>query len=242
MPAPAQPPRRSAGARRPGGEPGGSSFSCFTAVGKKGARPRRRNRGEVPNAPVARGEEGANLAESGGKNQRGGGCGGSSADTDFPRSVVKASAVNDHPPVCRFSRKFSASPRARLHGAHRRKPRFRPGGWSTTPYTADGGELTTCNTVSSHVGHAGRTGLFRGCRERQTDGSAAGGHVNFFQEHLCRRSAPAPCHPASPDARSREPGPSHGRGGRTPNSEIPCSERGAIRRSADRRTTTSIRE
>jgi hypothetical protein len=53
-------------------------------------------------------------------------------------------------------------------------------------------------------------------RQRQTDGSAAGGHVNFFQEHLCRRSTPQPTIPASPDARSREPGPSHDCGGSGP--------------------------
>jgi hypothetical protein len=67
--------------------------------------------------------------------------------------------------------------------------------------------ITTRNTVSRTSAVAGRTRLLWGPRERQTDGSAAGGHPHFFQAPHCRQQRPAACHPASPDARSREPSP-----------------------------------
>ena len=44
-------------------------------------------------------------------------------------------------------------------------------------------------------------------RERQTDGSAAGGHPHFFRQPHRLPERPATHHPASPDARSREPSP-----------------------------------
>jgi hypothetical protein len=63
------------------------------------------------------------------------------------------------------------------------------------------------STVSCTSAVAGRTKLPWGRRERQPDGSAAGGHENFFPELPVFRSAPHPTIPASPDARSREPSP-----------------------------------
>jgi hypothetical protein len=75
----------------------------------------------------------------------------------------------------------------------------------TSPETA--ARLTTRNTVSRTSAVAGRTRLPWRRRERQTDGSAAGGHPHFFQAPHCRQQRLAACHPASPDARSREPSP-----------------------------------
>ena len=83
------------------------------------------------------------------------------------------------------------SSRIRQHAAHRRKR----------------GELTTRDTVSHTSAVAGRTRLPWGRRERQTDGSAAGGHPRFFRNSIVFRSAPQPTIPASPDARSRKPSP-----------------------------------
>ena len=79
-----------------------------------------------------------------------------------------------------------------------------------------GGEFTTRNTVSRTSAVAGRTKLPWGRRERQADGSAAGGHPHFFRELHRLPERPATHHPASPDARSREPSPSHDRGANAP--------------------------
>jgi hypothetical protein len=79
-------------------------------------------------------------------------------------------------------------------------------GFCCTPrITGNGGELATRNTVSrtSAVGAARQASL-------GTSGTADGwtrgrGPSAFFQAPHCRQQRPAACHPASPDARSREP-------------------------------------
>jgi hypothetical protein len=53
-----------------------------------------------------------------------------------------------------------------------------------------GGELTTGETLSRTPAVAGRTKLPR--RERQTDGSAAGGHPHFFGNPIVFQGAPQP--------------------------------------------------
>ena len=85
---------------------------------------------------------------------------------------------------------FLGSSRIWLHAAHCRKS------CESSP------PATPCPHTSAV---AGRTRLPWGRRERQTDGSAAGGHPHFFRNSIVFRSAPQPAIPASPDARSREP-------------------------------------
>jgi hypothetical protein len=87
------------------------------------------------------------------------------------------------------------------------------GSGCTPRITGNRGELTTRNTVSRTSAVAGRTRLPWGRRERRPDGSAAGGHENFFQAPHRLSERPATCHPASPDARSREPSPCSDRSG-----------------------------
>jgi hypothetical protein len=87
-------------------------------------------------------------------------------------------SASSAPPPPREAHFFGSS-RIWLHAAHRRKH----------------GELTTRDTVSGSSAVAWHTRLPWGCRERQRDGSAAGGHENFFQEPIVFRSGTAACHP-----------------------------------------------
>jgi hypothetical protein len=95
--------------------------------------------------------------------------------------------------------------RRSLNARRRRDFRVRRGFGCTPRIAGNSGELATCNTVSRASAVAGRRKLPLRRRERQPDGSTAGGHPHFFGNPSVLQSAPRPAIPALPDARSCKP-------------------------------------